>query len=415
MSQGTAHVVVALCVAIVFSVSLLSCFPERKPDIPRKSHKFPDSPPTLRVCVLEAAEKCEVRCDGPVAVLNGAAVLANWNRLPKLTVYPATSGIAVGSRQFEAAEIDLEPLGEPLMEVNGKQYRGAIRIARRTGERKLDAINLVNIESYLLGVVGCEMSSRWPAAALEAQAIAARSYALRQWRRRRKRRFDLRATQSDQVYGGTSRESRKVTNAVERTRGVVLLYGELPLMAYYSACCGGHTAGAVIAMGERTMDIPPLRGGPCNFCNPAMHVAGTATPKSLYHWRLTVPKSELAAGLRELEYVVDAVTSARGLEIDASGRSARIEIGLKTGRPITMTSRDFRRMVGYRKVKSTKLTFSSSEDAIEIEGYGWGHGVGLCQWGAKGMADAGQDWKSILQHYYPQAEILPLWKDRPAD
>jgi len=69
-------------------------------------------------------------------------------------------------------------------------------------------------------------------------------------------------------------------------------------------------------------------------------------------------------------------------------------------------------MVGFRKVKSSKLTFSSSEDAIEIEGYGWGHGVGLCQWGAKGMADAGHDWMSILQHYYPQAEILRLWKDR---
>ena len=404
MIQRAVHVLAALGVATVFSASMHACFRGHRSMFPGGA-RYPAQPPLMRICVAEGVASCSVQCDGPVKLLDGAAVVGRHASLAPTAIAANASGIAVGDKLC-IGPITIEAEGNAPIGLDGKGYRGTLRIERNANGGTLDAINQLDLEEYLRGVVGCEVRSSWPAAAVEAQAVAARSYALKQWMRRRGGRFDLRATTADQVYGGLAGESRRVTAAVDRTRGAVLEYNGQPLAGFYSACCGGHTASAA-ALGEQV--IAPLKGVPCGFCDPARHVSGTGTPGHIYHWQVRLNKRGLAEELRKKGFVVDAVETVTGLDVDASGRPARVEVKANSSAPAIMTASEFRGLAGYSLIKSTRLVFHDAGEEVDVEGFGWGHGVGLCQWGAKGMADAGYGFEAILEHYYPGAEIRRIY------
>src|SRR5262245_46938184 len=285
-------------------------------------------------------------------------------------------------------------LTESPVRVEGRPYRGALRVRART-QGGIRVLNLLPLEEYLRGVVGAEIGPASPPAALDAQAIAARSYALHALPS-----GPLSDGTGSQVYGGIAREDSRVDAAVERTRGRVLLWRGKPLPAYYHSTCGGRTSDAREVFGIRS--IRPLSGAECGYCEGSR----------FYRWEARLPRepvsrlaSELGAGARLL--------SVRPVDVDPAGRWREVEIEGDKAR-IRRSGREFRSRVnqiaGSERVRSTLLEEVRIEgEELRIVGRGWGHGVGMCQVGAIALARAGESADSILARYYPDATLAPLF------
>ena len=266
---------------------------------------------------------------------------------------------------------------------DGRRYRG-------TFTRRADGtvLSTVPLEAYLASVVAREMSPSWPAAALQAQAIAARTYVL--GRSDPKRDYDVVTSEADQVYGGVEAESPAATAAVGATAGVVLRFGDAFAQVFYSSSCGGHTESSADAWAGGAT-LPYLQGVLCPWC--------TKSPD--YAWAREVPPEAVARA-----FPGAAVGTPTGLAVAATDPSGRARAFLLSGDAGTATARGtaFRAALGSRVVRSLlirQITSGTGPGSFVIEGGGLGHGVGLCQWGARGMAAAGTSSEDILNFYFP--------------
>jgi stage II sporulation protein D len=271
---------------------------------------------------------------------------------------------------------------------NGRNYRGnAARL------RDGNVVSTVPLEAYLYSVVPHEMTPTWPDAALQAQAVCARTYVLQ--RSDPRRPYDVVPSELDQVYTGIDSETPAARTAVDATAGMVMRYGAGYAKVMYSSCCGGHTEAINDAWGG--IAIPYLGGVVCATC--------TASP--YYRWNREIALAVIAAAFAaELQ----PVGSLQGLvegDRDASGRARSIVLQAQHG-AIPVKGETFRLRVGTRVVPSLLISrFDPATEAslsIGIEGGGLGHGVGLCQWGARGLALKGASFSDILRFYFPGTE-----------
>ncbi len=288
--------------------------------------------------------------------------------------------------------------------VEGRPYRGGI-IVRRSSNR-ITVVNELDMEDYLKGVVPAEMPATFPLEALKAQAVAARTYA--RYRAAQSGFSGLLPTVSDQVYRGVAAESDTSNNAVTSTTGEVLALGADVIPAYFHSTCGG--------MSERASHVwPPTSRqprdrtwldadryifvpSPDGFCMASPH----------FVWTSRIPVSQMAAVIRKL-------TGRRGLlslgisARNESWRAANFEAVFHVRKDDTATmlinGPRLRMAVGPNRLKSLLCDVRVEENDFVFTGNGWGHGVGLCQWGAHGMASAGFDYRAILRKYYPGAVL----------
>jgi stage II sporulation protein D len=281
-----------------------------------------------------------------------------------------------------------QPLDATTFAFGGVRWRGIPSITPLPGGRD-GVIATVDLEAYLQGVVPIEASPGWPPAALQAQAIVARTYA--QSKRTLSRPYDLVNSESDQRWAGIAAEYPSTSAAVAATRGRILTFAGGPASVFYASCCGGHTADAAEIWGHTA--LPYLRGVPDPYCVPAPD----------YRWQHRVPLEQIgtALGARSLGEILSFTLD----DIGDDGRPLRVEIDGSSGRSSLKTS-DFRRMVGYDTIRSTwirQIGIDSTQAMKEalIEGSGRGHGVGMCQWGARYMSAAGFDARAILAMYFP--------------
>lgn len=273
----------------------------------------------------------------------------------------------------------------------GKRWRGApSTIGMPDGRTAL--VTTIDVDQYLQGVVPLESPPSWPPAALEAQAIVARTFAL--GRRSLSRAYDVQANDSDQHWGGVDAEHPASTAAVQATRGRTLRYGDGAAAVFYSACCGGHTADSVSAWGGTGFSY--LRGVPDPYCTPAPD----------YRWSRSVPldRAVAAFGSRTGGTLVGTALGAP----DATGRPRTVAL-LGTAEA-TIPVVEFRRAMGYDVVRSlwlrtVRIDATQAAPRLVIEGSGHGHGVGLCQWGARYFASAGGSAAAILALYFPGTAI----------
>lgn len=340
-----------------------------------------------------------------------SAGLMHWQ------VVDRESGVVISEFKAKTFEVAGSGLRLNLMKVPDR-----LSLHPRSGGRgPVDVIATLDLEDYLRGVLPSEMPRDWPLEALKAQAVAARTYAVYQIRRRQRwgAVYHLEATVMDQVFrhplteDGRSESDANVERAIRETRGVILRdRAGRPIQSFFHADCGGKTEDAREVWGAEGQ--------------------GTATDQTCpvhrsSQWTALYSLQELSERLRGLRPSNPRAPERTPTEVGtASGPLARIEIGSRTqsgrvakmrlvwsdGLRQTLSGHEFRMAVGFNRIKSTKFTLLPREDRkgvefVEFVGQGHGHGVGLCQWGARHWANAGRDYRFILKHYYPKALIGP--------
>ena len=270
--------------------------------------------------------------------------------------------------------------------------RGPLEI--RIVSSGLAAINRINLEKYVAGVVSGEVSPKWPQEALKAQAVAARTYVLYKQVENQDQPFDVFASVQDQVYHGHAPRHDSVLQAVAETKGQVVTYERRPIYAAYSSTAAGPTEDALYVW---ALDLPYLKGVDCPFDDQA--------PR--YDWQTAFSFEYLEKQLQKEGYEVGAVATLTPYTFTPSGRVDRIRL-LHSRGEIILRGQDLRRIVGYSKIFSTNFSIKSVGSEVKVVGHGAGHAVGMCQWGMREMAELGYDYQSILRHYYPGTTLLSL-------
>jgi stage II sporulation protein D len=273
-------------------------------------------------------------------------------------------------------------------EFDGTPYRGSFQ---RLDDGQI--VNVVDLEEYLYSVIPLEMPPSWPPAALQTQTICARTYVLQ--RSDPRRAYDLVPSELNQVYRGISSETPAATAAVDATAERVLSFGGNFAQVAYSSCCGGHTESSSEAWGN--IPIPYLQGVVCTSCSASPH----------YRWTTTLALDAVAQRLSATVGPFGRLTDVQLLDRDESGRARSFQLIADHG-STSVTGSAFRRAVGTRVLPSLLLTdVRRAPDAtsVQLDGGGLGHGVGLCQWGARGMALAGSQAPDILAFYFPGTAI----------
>jgi stage II sporulation protein D len=271
---------------------------------------------------------------------------------------------------------------------DGRRYRGTF------AHTASGVVSLVSLEQYLYSVVAREMSAGWPAAALQAQAICSRTYALQ--RSSPRHDYDVDSSESSQVYGGLDAEAPACTAAVDATGGNVLLYAGSFASIAYSSSCGGHTESAADAWGGA--GAPYLLGVPCPWC--------TASPD--YHWTASVPAEAVSRAFAPASPGFGRAAQLSVASVDASGRARAFTATDDGGISATLDGSTLRGRLGSRVLRSLLvrgIAPAADSNAFVVQGSGLGHGVGLCQWGAKGMALAGNSAPQIVAFYFPGTQI----------
>jgi stage II sporulation protein D (peptidoglycan lytic transglycosylase) len=303
--------------------------------------------------------------------------------------------------------------------IGGTTYRGdATIIASRNG---VTAINIVDLEEYLSGVVPREIGRRPPAEieAVKAQAIAARTYAIGHRGARASLGFDYYAGTLDQVYGGMADEDSVANRAVLETRGEIVTYNGQPILAYYSSTCGGRTA-AIEESWPWREPLPYLRSVSDQIPGSDDYYCSTS---NRFRWTTTWTRTQLLAALGSTlrSYVGNrAPRRVDAFDITGRGESGRVNARLAVdGRRIALRADSVRwilrtpagAILNSSRIDSvtTKSARDGSIDALSIHGGGWGHGIGMCQVGALGRARAGQSYDEILRTYYTGTEVTKLY------
>ncbi|MDE3119197.1 MAG: SpoIID/LytB domain-containing protein [Nitrospirota bacterium] len=272
---------------------------------------------------------------------------------------------------------------------------GTLRVLRGKSPGGLAVVNHVEVEEYVKGVVPAEMNAAWHPEALKVQAVVARTYALYQRQANREREYDVAASTQDQVYRGRQGVDQRVQDAVESTKNLTLTYQNEPILAAFSSTAAGPTEDA---MNVWSKDVPYLKGVDCPF----------DANSPYYQWRAEFKLQDLEDKLNRQGLAIGTIANLAPLAYSSAGRVARLRI-LHSQGELVLRGEDLRRLVGYGVIQSTQFEVESIGKTVVLSGRGAGHAVGLCQWGAKEMADLGYRFDTILRYYFPGTE-LKTWR-----
>lgn len=379
--------------------------------------RAPGAEPEIAVGVAVAAASVEIGGQGRIAaVARGVPAFGlDDGRSVTLTAdgrAVRVSGATAG--RYESLTFTSTAAGR-YVTVNGRAYRGVIDVTARDGA--ITTVNRVPLEQYLFGVVNAEMGHRTAAEreALAAQAVVSRTYALKNRGRFASEGYDLRGTVTDQAYLGVDAETPDGIAAVRETAGQVLTYDGQLIDAFFHSTCGGSTASPeeVFRTVRNTPYLRPVSdrkpdGG--YYCDISPH----------FRWTVTWDGDALRGILRRTvpavlgidSGMVSALRDVYVRRTGPSGRATDVRIRVERGE-IPVSGADLRAVFvtpDGRTLGSSAVTLHAQRDGdrliqLTADGAGWGHGVGMCQWGAVGRARAGQDYRTILSTYFPGTTI----------
>ncbi len=311
-----------------------------------------------------------------------------------------------------------------ILNLNGKRYPEEIRVY--PVDSACIVVNHLPIELYLESVVNSEFNSKWAKEAVEAQVIASRTYAWYQMleaRRDLKKLYDVESSEKDQVYAGLDRVDALGRELVRATRGMILSdkKGRGPIKAFYHSTCGGSTVVPEQVWGAKVAGF--RRGVPCSFCarSPvsewSLRVSNLDMQTKIERALKSDPDAKSALPswfhLNPAAWLLTAVQPKLALATQTKEQEVELKFISRTeGRPARTASVNayrFRNWVSPVLMKSTQFQVSMEGVSAVFRGRGYGHGVGLCQWGAKAMGERGYKRDQILSHYYPDARLSRQW------
>lgn len=425
--------------------------------------------PILRVGVFLSQTEVNIGGDGTFKIYNlksNNLVSEEHNKIVKLL--PHAKGIEISGKGVYSGPIKIIPVGNAKIIVvfSGQKYRyrGSIEIDFDKEQRKLNIINIIGIEEYLYGVLKKEISPRWPAEVLKAQAIAARTYAIFNMNKYIDKGYNISASTDSQAYGGVNHEDSLTNKAVDETRGMIMTYKGKLINAVYHSDSGGYTEDSENVWGSF---LPYLRSVKSKFeekVSPPHHT-----------WSYSINEKDLTEKLQKQGYTVNSVVSIEAANESETGRISELVFITDNNEVINMKANDFRSLIGANLIRSTLFNIEvigkelniteDTEDKKEIGdkeeqrkstkeileqkkdwtikellelmkknkeerekekkvevseaeiaksntpltfvffGSGNGHGVGMSQWGAYGMAVQGSGYQDILKYYYQGINI----------
>lgn len=266
--------------------------------------------------------------------------------------------------------------------VSDKPYSGKIEVWK--GKKGLYLINEIPIEEYIKSVVKAETGKDWDLEALKVQAVISRTYAVNKKSQTGNMKYDITSSTLHQVYSGDIRDEM-VAQAVKETEGEILTYEGKPIEALYHSTCGGHTEDVAEVFGKSLPYLKPVE------------VKCDLSPLSVWARKIPLSEMEKALGVQGIKNVsIKSYTS--------TGRVKELEVEDSEGKTLVKAT-DLRRLLGWRRLPSTAFKLELQGNEVAIEGSGYGHGVGLCQWSALEMAQDGKTYKEILSFFYPGTQI----------
>lgn len=293
--------------------------------------------------------------------------------------------------QWQDSQFWIEPTGDGIVYIGDKWYRGRTRVVAQPGG--LTAVNYVDLEHYLYSVVGGEMPTQWPLESLKAQAVAARSYVLYRRDRNQGEIFDVGDTTAWQVYRGLEEEASSTLAAVDATQGQVMTHNNRIIEAVFHSSSGGHTENVEDIWSSA---IPYLRG-----------VVDFDQAAPVYEWNKQVSANELQKTVSG----VGNIYSFTPVETTPRGRVVKMQVTGDQGSKV-VDGTALRSSLG---LKSTLFAIAPQEGEVtlapstfSVYGRGFGHGVGMSQWGAYGMASQGYGYHQILGHFYQGAGLAVI-------
>jgi len=319
-----------------------------------------------------------------------------------VTLDATTGMMASGGSTSAVGSQVIELTGDPYLDVTAhsasgasiqRRYPATMFVMVRGGT--LLAINQVDVETYVASVMSAEVSPGWATESLRAQAIVVRTYAAHSRLSRRPQQYDLKDDTSSQVYRGIDDVAQSFVSAAHDTAGQIIFVDNAPASVFYSAACGGHTAASEELTGQPSpaylVGVSDLDSGGRAYCSAAPY----------FRWKNSVSAESMArivdvpAEQLNSIAVVDRWPDGRVRTITASGASFTV----------TLNGREFYtralRVLGYKVIPSSQFDITRDNQGFALVGHGVGHGVGMCQWGARGRAGAGMGAAQIIQAYFP--------------
>jgi len=379
-----------------------------------------EAPPAVRVGLQVGVAETAIRCTGSFSLSDGKGVIA---ALPEgavlvahmsgdlITIEHEGRSLAEGSGPFRLTSNNKKDR----FVLHEKSYPGYLSI-RRHSLHGFNLINVVDMETYLRGVIPREIPSagKYQQAA-RAQAVAARTYALNRLGQYPKEGFDVYAGVLDQVYGSIETRNPTADEAVLGTRGQILLYQGEPIEAKYSSTCGGKMAGIDESFFIKVPYLPSGKDklGGKEACRNSKYYRWEEgwTGDALWTiFKKTVP--EVLGKTLHGSYLKEIKITKRG----KSGRAIQLKIKTDTDE-YTITKTQIRRVLrrgGGEMLRSTSFNLDIDKhrgkiSKVKAKGQGWGHGVGMCQWGAMEFSSVGKDYAAILRHYYPKTTLRRVY------
>jgi stage II sporulation protein D len=354
----------------------------------------PAPPALLQIALTHGAEKATIEPDGPVSVVEPGGKPRPLEWKGAMTLSPREGGLRLAKLRFPS-ETRLVPDAGSTIKVGADRHRGTL-ILRLDPGQTVTVIEEVGMEEYLEGVLPFEMDADWPLEALKAQAVVARTFAYANMGKFRKDGFDLTADTRSQMYRGVTAVNDNVRAAVKQTRGEVLGWQGQLLKVYYHACCGGRTENMADVWGGDPAATPkPLRGVRDPWCSVSPHM----------HWTAYFAWQDVMSAIEERHNLPGPLRSLKIGHRDIAGYVS--DFVARSGKStVTVKAAELRSSLGAGDLKSTRIArLVVKKKGLEFVGAGSGHGVGLCQWGARVQAQKGRKYETILRFYFPGADL----------
>ena len=277
-----------------------------------------------------------------------------------------------------------------IFKFNGKEYRGTLELYRTP--KDVLVINHLPLEEYLLSVVPSEMPPSWHIEALKAQAVAARTYAAFHISNSKSGLYDLETDTNSQMYNGIKSENPNSSKAVRETRDMVLVYNNQPIKAFFHSHSGGITESPEKVWGQKVGYLKSVKSEYCNMSKPL-------------EWEIKLDSGILSSKLNK--FSVGDIQNIKVLDTTPSGRVASLTIQGENGNAI-VTGQEFRTLIGGTRIKSLLFEIIENENFFHFKGRGFGHGVGMSQYGSWGMAMNNYSYEDILKYYYRDVDLVKL-------